>query len=361
MPTTATLPAVTPPAAARTNPMRILLATHFFYPNIGGLETVARVLADQFTALGHEVVVTTQSTRPDGEALDREEFAYPVVRAPDAKELLRWVRWSDVYFQNNISLRTLWPLLLVRRPWVVSHQTWLTRVDGRTGWEDFLKKQLIRFGSPIAISRAVAAPLPVPATLIGNPYQNELFRVLPEVARTKDLVFLARLVSDKGGDILLEALAQMRLHGLTPGLTVVGDGPERPNLEAMAERLGVRPQVTFLGMQTGETLVRILNEHRVMAVPSQLAEPFGVVALEGIACGCAVVGSSGGGLPDAVGPCGLLFPNGDADALADCLGRLLIDGNLRDRLRADAPAHLAAHSPRHIAARYLEMFEKVRR
>ena len=358
----ATLSANPPPtAAARPGSMRILLATHFFYPNIGGLETVARVLADQFTAAGHEVVVLTQSPRPGGEALDREEFAYPVVRCPGVRETLRLVRWCDVYFQNNISLRTLWPLGLVRRPWIVSHQTWLTRVDGTTGWEDVLKKQLIRFGSPIAISRAVAAPLPVPATLIGNPYQDDLFRVLPDVARTGDIVFLARLVSDKGGDLVLEALARMRLHGLTPRLTVVGDGPERPALEALAQRLGVAPQVKFLGMQTGETLVRILNEHRVMAVPSRLAEPFGVVALEGIACGCAVVASEGGGLPDAVGPCGLLFPNGDADALANALGRLLIDGDLCERLRAGASEHLAAHSPRRIAAKYLEMFEKVRR
>ena len=275
--------------------------------------------------------------------------------------MLRLVRWSEVYFQNNISLRTLWPLLISHRPWIVSHQTWLTRVDGRTGWEDRLKKFVIRFGSPIAISRAVAAPLPVPATLIGNPYQDKLFRVLPGVERTRDLVFLARLVSDKGGDITLAALARLRDHGMTPGLTVVGDGPERRNLEAMARHLGVDGQVRFLGMQTGETLVRILNEHRIMVVPSQLAEPFGVVALEGIACGCAVVGSEGGGLPDAIGPCGLLFPNGDAVALAERLDRLLIDGNLRAQLRAGADEHLAAHSPRRIAAKYLEMFEKVRR
>lgn len=341
--------------------MRILLATHFFFPNIGGLETVARVLADEFTALGHKVVVVTQSPRPGGEALDKAEFAYPVVRCPNPAKLMRLVLWSEVYFQNNISLRTLWPLLLANRPWIVSHQTWLTRVDGRTGWEDQFKKFAIRFGSPIAISRAVADPLPVPATLIGNPYQDKLFRELPEVPRTKGLVFLARLVSDKGGDVTLEALARLKARGKTPRLTIVGDGPERGNLEAMTERLGVAGQVEFLGMQTGETLVRILNEHRIMVVPSQLAEPFGVVALEGIACGCAVVGSARGGLPDAIGPCGLLFPNGDADALADRLERLLDDEELRLRLRAGAPEHLAAHSPQHIAAKYLEMFERVRR
>ena len=348
-------------ATPRPSPMRILLATHFFYPNIGGLETVARVLADEFTALGHYVVVVTQSARPGGQGQDEAEFAYKVVRRPNPVQLMRLVLWSEVYFQNNISLRTLWPLLLANRPWIVSHQTWLTRVDGSTGWEDQFKKFAIRFGSPIAISRAVADPLPVPATLIGNPYQDKLFRELPDVARTKDFVFLARLVSDKGGDVTLEALARLRARGRTPRLTVVGDGPERPNLEAMAMRLGVAEQVTFLGMQTGETLVRILNEHRVMVVPSQLAEPFGVVALEGIACGCALVGSARGGLPDAIGPCGLLFPNGDADALADRLEHLLDDEDLRERLRAGAPEHLAEHSPRRIAAKYLEMFEKVRR
>ena len=355
-------PTPAPPSpATRPSPMRILLATHCFFPSIGGLETVARVLADEFTALGHKVVVVTQSARPGGEALDKKEFPYGVVRRPNPLLLMRFVLWSEVYFQNNISLRTIWPLLLANRPWIVSHQTWLTRVDGRTGWEDQFKKFAIRFGSPIAISRAVAAPLPVPATLIGNPYQDKLFRELPGVARTKDLVFLARLVSDKGGDVTLEALARLRARSQTPRLTVVGDGPERPNLEAMAERLGVAGQVEFVGMQTGETLVRILNEHRIMVVPSQLAEPFGVVALEGIACGCVVIGSAGGGLPDAVGPCGLLFPNGDAEALADRMERLLEDAELRARLRDGAPEHLEAHSPRHIAAKYLEMFEKVRR
>ena len=58
-------------ATPRPSPMRILLATHFLYPNIGGLETVARVLADEFTALGHKVVVVTQSPRPDSDRLDR--------------------------------------------------------------------------------------------------------------------------------------------------------------------------------------------------------------------------------------------------------------------------------------------------
>ena len=337
-------------------PLKILLATHFFYPSIGGLETVARVLAEQFLESGLEVRVVTQSPAREGES--DGGFPYPIHRQPGRLELLKLVRWCDLYFQNNISLNTLWPLLLVRRPWVVSHQTWLTRVDGSVGWQDRLKCEVIRYGSPIAICEAVASPLPIPATIIGNPYQSDLFRKLPDVPRDRDLVFLARLVSDKGGDLCLEALAELKRRGPKPTLSIVGDGPERGNLERMADALGVREQVTFAGMVTGVDLVRLLNRHRIMVVPSRLEEPFGVVALEGIACGCALIGSTGGGLPDAIGPCGVIFKNNSVAGLTDAMEQLLRDEGLCQRLRAKAPTHLEEHSPRRIAEAYLRVFEK---
>lgn len=337
--------------------MKILLASHFFYPAVGGLETVGRILAEQFVARGHEVrVVTTSPARTPG---DGAQFPFAIYRNPSWREMLRLVRWSDLYFQNNISVRALWPLLLVRRPWVVSHQTWVTRTDGSSGPQQWLKLQLIRFasGSPIAISRAVAEPLPVPAILIGNPYRSDLFRRLPDVPRDRDFVFLSRLVSDKGGDLALEALADLKQSGLTPSLTIVGDGPEAGNLRRQAEELGVAGQVTFAGVLTEEPLVRMLNRHRIMLAPSRLAEPFGVVALEGVACGCALIGSASGGLPDAIGPCGLLFPNHDRAGLASKMRLMVEDESLCERLRAQAPEHLARHRAEHIAASYLDVFE----
>lgn len=342
--------------------MKILVASHVFYPDIGGLETVSRVLAEEFAALGHEVRVVTQSlARAPAPGVEEATFPFPVLRRPSPGELLAAVRWCDVFWQNNVSLQTLWPRLLARRPWVVTHQTWLTRVGGRVGWQDRLKKFLLRFGSNVAISRAVAAPLPVPATIIGNPYQSHQFRELSGVPRERDLVLLARLVSDKGGDLALDALAELRRGGLTPNLTIVGDGPERGALEQQARDLGVAAQVTFAGVQTGDALVETLNRHRIMVAPSRLAEPFGVVALEGIACGCVVVGSEDGGLIDAIGPCGLTFPNGDACALARCLARLLADPSLDAGLRGGAAAHLEKHSPRRIAQAYLRVFEEAGR
>ena len=337
--------------------MKILFATHTFFPAVGGLETVSLILAEEFVAAGHEVILLTH-TRADDPAADRR-FPFPIFRRPGPFQLLRLLRWSDVYFQNNISLRTLWPVLLVHRPWVPAHHTWLTRADGRVGWQDRLKKLLLRFGIPIAVSHEVAESLNVPGiTVLGNPYNDTLFRVLPEVPRDRELVFLARLVSDKGGDLLLEALATLKKGGLTPRLTVVGDGPEREPLQRQAGELGVAAQVEFTGILTGDTLVQTLNRHRVMAVPSRTPEPFGVVALEGAACGCALVGSVGGGLQDAIGPCGLTFPNDDGNALADRICQLLQDEALYESVRNQAAAHLEKHRPASVAAAYLEVFER---
>ena len=96
-----------------------------------------------------------------------------------------------------------------------------------------------------------------------------------------------------------------------------------------------------------------------MVVPSLWAEPFGIVALEGIGCGCVVVGSEAGGLPDAIGPCGVTFPNGDVTALTAKLRSLLMDGSSVNRLRACASTHLAKHTASAAGAAYLRIFEKV--
>lgn len=341
--------------------MKILFATHRFYPEVGGLETVSLILAEHFAAAGHEVRLVTRALAEAD--TDDTRFPYPVFRRPKPGVMLGLLDWCDVYFQNNISVRTLWPLLLKRRPWVPAHHTWLTRVDGSIGWQDRLKKFLLRtWSTPIAVSHEVARSLEVPGTIvIGNPYDPVRFRVLPDVPRDRDLLFLARLVSDKGGDLLLDALADLKGHGFKPELTVVGDGPEMGNLRAQVKALGLERQVEFTGVLRGEELVRMINRHRVMVVPSRTPEPFGVVALEGIACGCVVVGSEGGGLADAIGQCGLTFPNDDQRALAGCLGRVLCDPMLYDELRSHAAEHLNRHEPEKVAEAYLRVFEEARK
>ena len=330
--------------------MKILLGSHHFFPSTGGIETVSDLLAREFVELGHEVRVITQ-TEGSG------DFPFPVVRRPGPIELFRQVRWCDVFLQNNISLRTLWPLVFVRRPLCIAHQTWITNADGTVGWQHRVKRFVLRFAKSLAISNAIATQSPAPAILVGNPYNDEVFRNL-QTARTKELIFVGRLVSDKGADLLLEALA---LLDARPRLTITGDGPERAHLEKQAADLKLQLQVDFIGNQTSDQLAKILNEHQVLVVPSRWREPFGIVALEGIACGCAVVGSAEGGLAETIGQCGVTFPNGDARALADALARLLGDPVECDRLRRNASTHLARFTPRHVAKIYLEAMEGARR
>ncbi|MFL6233507.1 MAG: glycosyltransferase family 4 protein [Thermoanaerobaculia bacterium] len=338
--------------------MRILIYSPAFLPQVGGLEINTANLADRFQRAGHEVTVVT-TTAGQGED---GGLPYRVVRNPSPRELLRWTRWCDVFHQANVSLRGLWPLLLARRPWVVSHHSWYCQSDGRITWRDRLKRRLLRFAaSSIAVSQAVADDLAVPSVVIPNPYRDSLFRRLPGVERTEDLVFVGRLVSDKGGDLLLDALARLAGEGLRPRLAIVGEGPEAPRLREQSARLGLEGQVELLGIRKGEELVEILNRHRILVVPSRYNEPFGIVALEGIACGCVVVGSRGGGLKDAIGPCGDTFRNGDATDLARVLGHRLRHPELDAACHERAAAHLALHSTERATAAYLREIERAAR
>ncbi len=332
--------------------MRILVYCPVFYPSLGGLEINVAQLAAGFHAAGHEVVVVARTDH-----LGPEPFAFRVVRHPSRRELLRLARWCQVFFQANVSLRGLWPLLLVRRPWVVSHQGWYHRPDGSLAPQDRLKRFLLRWGRSISDSQAVAEHLDTPSVVIPNAYRDDLFRRLPDVPRTEDLIFVGRLVSDKGVDVLLEALGLLAARGLSVKLTIAGDGPERTALEAQARSLGIEAQVRFLGFRRGEEIARLLNAHRILAVPSRYNEPFGIVALEGIACGCLVIGSRGGGLKEAIGCCGLTFRNGDSRELADLLAAALTGPDRFAPSREDVEDHLARHRGQPMVRAYLQVFE----
>lgn len=334
--------------------MNILFSSYAFHPSIGGIESVSEILAEKFTAAGHEVTLITQSVGDEG-----ADNPFRIYRKPSTHILRRLIGQCEIVFQNNISLRSLIPALLMRKPVLVVHQTWIQRPDGGVGWNDRLKRWLLPLVKNVAISAAVARHLGRDTIMIGNPYRDEIYRLMPEVPRDRSLAFLGRLVSDKGVDLLLEAMKMLRAGGLEPDLTIIGTGPEEENLRRLSGELGLKAQVTFAGYRFGDILARILNQHRVLVVPSRWAEPFGVVALEGIACGCVVVGSEEGGLKEAIGPCGFTFENGNAEALAAALQRALFDLDAAKSLRACAPDHLARFRAEAVATAYLELMREM--
>lgn len=336
--------------------MKILFSSYAFHPSVGGIESVSAILADEFVAAGHSVELITQT--PDS---SESEWSFPVTRGPSLRRLAQLLNWSDVLFQNNISLGSLLPALCYGRPTVVVHQTWIRNVHGRFAWNDRIKRALLHRVTNVAVSDAVARGLRVPCEILPNPLRDDLFRIISERNRTKSLVFVGRLVSDKGVDLLLRALFQLKEDNLTPALSIIGQGPEEGNLRGLAATLGIESQVTFLGQKSGEELAQLLNEHQVIVIPSRWAEPFGVVALEGIACGCVPIGSASGGLKEAIGACGLIFPNDDMQALARALEKALTSVDLLENFRAVAPTHLLRFSARKIASAHLRIMERIRR
>jgi glycosyltransferase involved in cell wall biosynthesis len=175
------------------------------------------------------------------------------------------------------------------------------------------------------------------------------------IKRTRDVIFVGRLIPEKGAHVLIKALT---ILGGTATATFVGAGPEATRVGKEIANHGFCHCVRLAGQITGSALANQLNQHRVMVVPSLCHESFGIVALEGIACGCAVVGSDLGGLPEAIGPCGTTFPSGDAKALATVLQQLLSSVPAIKKLHANAAPHLGLHTPIAVARKYLDAFAR---
>lgn len=146
-------------------------------------------------------------------------------------------------------------------------------------------------------------------------------------------VCAARLVPEKGVDVLLRAFALVAQELPEARLLVAGDGPERNALADLAAQLGISGHVKFLGhLEKGE-MERTFATAWVQVVPSRWAEPFGLVAVESMMRGTAVIASATGGLTEIVeqGKTGFLVPPNDPDELA---GRL-VDA-LSDRAKVEA-------------------------
>ena len=341
--------------------MKILFISYKFYPDVGGIEVNSEILAKAFQEAGHAIHLIT-STKDSGD----KNFPFPVIRNPDVATLLGEHKWADVVFENNPSLNLSWPALFFNKVSVVALRTWIARTDGKKSWQDRLKFLWLRRAKRvIAISNAVRVASYPAATVIGNPYRSELFTILPNVARDKDFVFLGRLVSDKGVDLAIRALHQLILSQTektrfkTPvSLTIIGDGPDKEKLQSLVTDLQLADNVLFAGTLQGNNLVLSLNRHRILLVPSTWKEPFGNVALEGMACGCVPIVSDGGGLPDAAGNAGLVCKRGDINSLLACMSELYYDRAKEKQLRAAAATHLTTHKPEFVAGEYLKVIEE---
>lgn len=329
--------------------MKILLASGPFHPSVGGVETVSKLLIESLSRLGHQVKVVTSRGDEVGALVDLS-----VIRRPSPLMLLKLYFWCDGMIIMGDNIRLGWPALLgVKKYMIVHHMCDMgNRMKGLGG----LMRKLLRLSAiNAAPSHAVESSLDVPCWIIPNPYNDEVFisDSAESVARDKDIIFVGRIIEEKGLLELFQAFDILNKRGLNLCMTIVGDGPLRGGLEYYAEKYGGR--VRFSGIKKGGELAQLLNEHRVIVIPSVCDEAFGVVALEGIACGCVAVGTRSGGLVEAIGDCGVIVDKNAPLQMADQISNLVSDVQLRLKLQSRAPAHLARHTPAEVARKYLSM------
>lgn len=210
--------------------------------------------------------------------------------------------------------------------WRLAQTRWLAARTSRiVGCSEGVRQVLLAMGMPDA--RTVA----IPNGIRLQPFADA--EAHPLAGRIPGLVMVARYSRQKDHDSLLRALALLRGRGLRPPLLLAGGGKamHRAPLERLVAELGLGDQVRFLGVV--RNVPELLMTHRI-AVLSTRYEGMPLALIEGMAAGCAVVGSAVPGVREVLkdGVDGLLVPGADPQALADALERLLRDDTLATRL-----------------------------
>ncbi|GBC97425.1 N-acetyl-alpha-D-glucosaminyl L-malate synthase [bacterium HR16] len=172
--------------------------------------------------------------------------------------------------------------------------------------------------------------------------------------------YLGRLVPAKGIDVLLESLKSLPNECEA---WIAGEGDETPWRER-AEQLGVAQRVRWLGAIPSTHVAEFLRQLHVLVLPSRTTprwkEQFGRVLVEAMACGVPVIGSDSGEIPRVIGDAGLVFAEGSAEQLANCI-RLLVDQsethhNLAQAARRRAMEHF---SMKQVAVQYVTFWQQV--
>ena len=363
--------------------MKILLHCVYFPPEVGGLESHVYELARGLVATGHEVRVVTSRSLPDTqpeESMDgiRVRRTWFPSRGPVGWVLhalgsipvtRRWAQWADVVHAQAFSsvvpagMAARW----AGRPLVVTLHTshFLTRAR-RVGWKPILRRLVHRGDHVLAASTEIAEVASdltggtVAVEALTNGVDTDRVRptspTVPAPEGVRRVIVPRRLFPKNGVEYLVRAVPHIRSE--VPGLEVlvVGDGPERGRLEALATRLGVAGAVRFLGARPHHEMPGLLSSAEIAVIPS-LMEATSVAGLEAMSCGLPLVASRVGGLPEIVGEgTGLLVPAADPEALAGAVLTLLADPELDAWGHRARSAVVENWSNERLVARHLEIY-----
>ena len=378
--------------------MTIAFFVSAFHPHVGGVEEFCRQLAHQLRARGVEVIVLTNRwprSLPEVEIFE----GIPVYSLPlrvnvgtwksrltalatgglirrRVRRILRRHR-AEVLHVHCVSFNAVYALAARRQlglPLVVTSHGELTMDSGgifqRQRWaQDTLRDCLHAAGYVTAPSEQTFAELAAwygqPLRLKGEAIPNGIALDAPSSAPWTHprpyVLAIGRHVLQKGFDVLLRAVAELGQASPSPfDLLLAGDGAEQAALRALAEDLGLADRVRFVGRVEHSQALALFAGCLFFVLPSR-HEPFGLVNLEAMAAGKAVIASRVGGVPEIVvdGETGLLVPAEDVSALAGALARLAGDPGLRDRLGAAGRRRAELFAWPVVVERYLAVYGRV--
>ncbi|RMH17854.1 MAG: glycosyltransferase family 1 protein [Gemmatimonadetes bacterium] len=363
--------------------MNILMHCVYFPPEVGGLESHVFYLCRALAARGHRVDIVTSRSRPGlpaHEVMDgvgvwrtwmpgRNTLGWALHAAGSTPRLASLAREADILHAQ--AFQSVLPCVVARRvrgapvvtTWHTSH--FLKRAD-HPFWAPVLGRMLRWSDYNLAASREIAevgerlAP-GVRVEALTNGVETDRFRpvepALPRGGRPR-LVVPRRLFEKNGVEYFVRALPLI-VERIDVEALLVGDGPERARLEALAHELGVAERITFLGARPNDEMPGLLCAGDLAVFPS-LMEATSVAALECMACGVPVAASNVGGLPEIVDDeVGGLFRPADPEDLARTVVRLLEDPALSERGRRARERVVNHWSNARLAERHLEIYRQL--
>lgn len=235
--------------------------------------------------------------------------------------------------------------------WRLAQARWLARRSARiVGCSEGVRLRLLEMGMPAGCTIAI------PNGIRLEPFVD--VDAHPFAQRIPGIVMVARFSKQKDHATLLRAVALLRERGLRPPLLFAGGGKamHRRPLERLAAELGLAEQVQFLGVH--RDVPGLLMQHQ-LAVLSTHYEGMPLALIEGMAAGCAVVGSDVPGVREVIsdGVDGRLVAESDSVALADALEALLRDPGTAARLaKAARSAAIERHDRELMNRRYEDLF-----
>jgi glycosyltransferase involved in cell wall biosynthesis len=358
--------------------VKLLIYSHYFTPSVGGVETIVTLLARQLSDAGKapgtpEKLDVTVATQTPASTFDDRTLPFPVVRALSLFQLWRLIRSADIVHIAGPSLAPMLLAKLARTPYVVEHHGYqaicpngvLIHQPGRTicpghfqahRYRACIRCQQQEMSPPRALAKLL---LMFPRHSLSRSADSNVFITRHSLERhrlphaqviyygiessqydeakdkqtsplTRDpklepasFAYVGRLVPEKGLDVLLRAARLLKDASLCFQILLIGDGPERSNLESQIASSNLQEIVRVTGFLRGSALTDQMSRVDAVVMPSIWEETAGLAAIEQMMRGRLVIASDIGGLGEVVGDAGLKFPAGDAQRLADQMKKVI--------------------------------------